>query len=152
MLPKSDDIKISSDISVYQASLLQARAHRYLIVIKNRVLNFHKISMMEWIILGCIYDAGSSGVTATQLADRLYRSQSFITAKIKTLESKDFIYRQTNKFDSRSVIIKFKPKQKQVFMEMENDIKNLVIDKIYKRISKQDMFTYLNVLQKIVTD
>ena len=52
----------ASTVTTYQAALLQAQAHRSLNVMKNNILKPYGISIMQWVVLGAVFDAGGKGI------------------------------------------------------------------------------------------
>ncbi len=138
----------ASNITTYQAGTQQAQANRTLNSLKTNVLKKYDLSGMQWIVLGNIYDAGKSGIRASDLAKLLDTTQAFVTGTVNILVANDYVTRETNFSDSRSRLIKFNFLRKKLFLKIEEEARSELRNKIYSRITREELNIYLNVINK----
>ena len=135
-------------ITTYQAGVYQARAFRTLNRIKNNILEPYGLSMMQWCVLGLIKDAGKKGIRTTALADQLDTTQAFITNTVNFLEAKKLVSRLPDKEDSRANNIVFNRKNLKLTGEIEARLRDELRKTIYKKVTRGELHTYINVLAK----
>ncbi len=137
-----------SKIPTYRAGELQARAYRALKVMKNAVLKKHGLTMMEWLVLGFIYDGKSAGVRITELAKTIDTTQAFITNTVNALQAKGFVTRVAHSSDSRSKMVLIEPKSVQHVEKIEAEVRAELRTKLYSKITRDELQTYITVLAK----
>ena len=137
-----------STITTYQAGVYQSRAYRQLKVLKNRILEPHGLSMMQWSVLGFIHDAGPTGVRITALAKSLDTTQAFITNTVNALEAKGLVVRTVDAHDKRASAVTLKPEHKQLVQKIEAAVRAELRKDLYSRVTPEELKTYVNVLIK----
>ena len=137
-----------STITTYQAGVYQSRAYRQLKVLKNRILEPHGLSMMQWSVLGFIYDSGKTGVRITSLAKSLDTTQAFITNTVNALEAKGLVVRTVDAHDKRASAVTLKPEHKQLVQKIEAAVRAELRKDLYSRVTPEELKTYVNVLIK----
>ena len=137
-----------NSVTTYQAGVYQSRAYRQLKVLKNRILEPHGLSMMQWSVLGFIYDSGKTGVRITSLAKSLDTTQAFITNTVNTLEAKGLVVRTVDAHDKRASAVTLKPEHKQLVQKIEAAVRDELRKDLYSRVTPEELRTYVNVLIK----
>lgn len=116
------------EFTTYQAGVLQARAYRALRNFMNEHLSGHGLTVMEWNVLGLVFDfTDKGGAKVGQLADLLNVEISLITSTLNKLEPAGHIQRMEDEKDSRAKRVittrsgekKVKKIEKQLKKEME---------------------------------
>lgn len=138
----------ASKITTYQAGALQAKSHRALSVMQNRILKPYGISTMQWVVLGAVYDVGIDGIRTSDLAKKLDTTLAFITVTVQRLESKGYVRKMANLEDSRSKIIVFETLREDFFLQIEQDVRVQLRQTIYAKITRDELNTYLSVINK----
>lgn len=141
-----------SNITTYQAGIYQARAFRRLRLVKNRILKKHGLTVMQWAVLGLVYDAGEAGVRTSDLAKILDTTQAYITGVVNSLEVKEFISRRLSEKDSRTRLVVFIPKYKQMVEEIEASVRQQLREEVYQKVSAEELRTYVKVLAVFAED
>jgi DNA-binding MarR family transcriptional regulator len=138
-----------SEITTYQAGVLQAAAHRNLQKICDDALESYGISKMHWLIIGTILDAGDNGMRITDLAKKLDTTLSYLTNTINLLESKSILFRMNNGDDNRSKLVGVT----DIFAEkcplIEEKLRRILRQSIYSRVDPKDFSIYMKVLNKL---
>lgn len=137
-----------SELSTYQAGVYQAKAYRVFKNMKNSALKKYSLTMMQWLVLGYIYDAGVEGVRITTLASELDTTQAFITTTVNFLEAKDFVTRLVDAADSRAKKVIMNESHRQLVEEIEQDLRNHLRKELYSKISREELVAYMNVVEK----
>lgn len=88
------------NLATYEAGLVQAKAYRALRVFMSGQLKEHKISMMEWALLGYIYE-NKQGIRVTDIANHLDVELSLITNMLKDIESRGYVIKAKDPSDGR---------------------------------------------------
>jgi DNA-binding MarR family transcriptional regulator len=137
-----------SDITTYQAGVYQSRAYRNLKRQKDRILKPHGLSMMQWSVLGLIYDAGAKGTRITDLAKQFGSTQAFITNTVNSLESKGFVGRSSAAHDSRTRDVIINSKHKKLIKKIEAEVREALRKEIYNNVTPKELEAYVNTLIK----
>ncbi len=143
---KTMDLK---DIPTYQAGIAQAKAYRVLRSLMAELLKAHNLTMMQWSMLGLVYEAGSKGMRITDIAEAIDSTKAFITSSVKVLELRGFVTRTTDQLDTRSRIIQIKPQSKAMVEKVEIELRREMRRRMYAHISPVELATYVRVLDKI---
>lgn len=130
----------------YQASILHARAYRNLKQYKNKILKRHGLSMMQWMVLGLIYDTGEQGIRMSDIAEQLDTTQAFATTTVNLLEAKQFVTRFAHETDKRSKRVRINPDHKQLIEQIELDVRKQLRKSLYQGVSRQELEVFLKVL------
>lgn len=137
-----------NELSTYRAGVYQAKAYRAFKNMKNATLKASSLTMMQWVVLGYIYDAGETGVRITTLAKDIDTTQAFITTTVNALEDKGFVTRTTDIGDSRAKKVILQPAKYEVVEAIEQTLRQQLRAELYARISREELATYLRVVEK----
>lgn len=91
------------------------------------ILKPYRLSVMQWAVLGCIYDSQEDGITVSALAARLNTSLAFITTITNLLESRGYISKCGSVKDSRKRVMRVRYE-----IEMEK-----AVEKIKQQLSRK---------------
>jgi DNA-binding MarR family transcriptional regulator len=140
-----------SAISTYQSGIAQATAHRITSRIVSDYLIRYDLTAMQWFIIGYIYDAGSIGLTMTDLGRVIGTTLPYTTNTINLLESKGIINKKVHETDSRTKIVTVNPSYLEVVQEIEAGLRDELRDNLYgqNHISREELQAYITVLYKI---
>lgn len=147
--PKLQKGQSLKGMSTYKAGILQATAHRIVQKHSDQILNQYGITKMQWLIIGTVYDSGSSGIRLTELTKILDTTMAYVTNTVNLLESKNILTRKDDPKDSRVKFIcvskKFHPKCKKIEKTLRNELRT----SIYAKVAPEDFHTYIRVLQQL---
>lgn len=138
----------TTDLTTYQAVVLQSRAHRAIKTNLTGLLREHGITMMQWSILGLVADASDAGVRISDLAHSLDTSLAFITTSVNVLEAKGFVRRDGHSQDNRAKLVRLSPAFAAKVEVIEADLSVKQQDQLYNGISDKDLATYFRVLSQ----
>ena len=138
----------TSDLTTYQAVVLQSRAHRAIKTQLTQLLKRHGITMMQWSILGLVADAGENGMRISDLAHALDTSLAFITTSVNVLEAKGFVVRAGHAHDNRAKLVRLSEQFAPQVAEIEQDIAAQQQAGLYDGIDSKDLAVYLRVLRQ----
>lgn len=138
-----------SQLTTYQAGVLQATVHRSLQKQCDELLRPYGISKMQWLIIGAILDAGKPGVRISDLAEILGTNLPFMTNSLNRLQEMGITARVHNEEDSRSRLVSLQPSFAQQCPEIEATLRNGLRRSIYKNVSQEDFRTYMKVLLQL---
>jgi DNA-binding MarR family transcriptional regulator len=137
-----------SQITTYQAAMIQSIAHRQLGTMKNKILKDKGLSMMQWVVLGYVHDSGEEGTRISEIAEALGTTLAFITSNVNILESKNFVTKVKHEHDSRARLVSFRPEQEQQFQKIELEVRDELRKTIYSKVSREELNNYVNTLYK----
>jgi len=138
-----------SEFTTYQAGVLQARAYRNLREFMASELKQYNYTMMEWALVGLVYDyTADGGARVSQLAKLLDVETSLVTNMLNVLESRGLIERIVDTKDKRARRVISTRKS-------ESDVKK--IEKILRKnmtiwiggINPRQLLGYVRTLQKL---
>lgn len=138
-----------SNISTYQAGVAQSTAQRLLKKFTEDSLRPYGISMMQWFIIGTIYDAGDRGISVTNLSKAVDTNVPYITNTLNLLASKNIIERNNPDNDNRSKLVTLQSNFIPTFLEIEQDLRAKMRGALYANLTPQELQTYVQVLYKI---
>lgn len=138
-----------SHITTYHAGIVQARAYRILKGLMTDALKKHGLSMMQWAIVGLVYDAGKKGIRITELAKKLDTTLAFVTNHINVLESKDLVRRELDEADSRVRVVILNAKHRKSVKSIEKEVRSDLRKVVGDNISLRELAIYVKVLEKI---
>lgn len=138
-----------SEITTYQAGVMQASAHRTLQKICDDILKPYNISKMHWLIIGTALDGGTQGIRLTDLAKTLNTTLPYITNAISLLVSKGIIVRVDNETDSRSKLIHINEAFVPKCYEIEATLRQGLRNEIYKDIDPAELRIYMKVMYQL---
>ena len=138
-----------ADISTYQAGVAQSTAQRLLKKFTEDNLRPHGLSMMQWFIVGIIYDAGDTGISVTNLSKAIDTNVPYITNTLNLLASKHIIERNNPDNDNRSKLVTIQPHFIPTFLAIEQDLRVKMRNILYVNLTQQELQTYVHVLYKL---
>lgn len=137
------------NLSTYQAGILQSSAHRALGVYVSQLLQPYGLTMMQWFVLGLVFDAGKDGARMTELTKQLDTTMSFVTNHINRLESMNLVTRKVDTKDTRVRIVTIRSNARKKVEQIEREVRQGMRQGVYSRITQDEMRTYLTVLYKL---
>lgn len=137
-----------SELSTYRAGVYQAKAYRVFKTMKNAMLAKYSLSMMQWSVLGFIYDTGEKGIRITTLANELDTTQAFITTVVNALESKGFVTRTVDESDTRAKKVRIEVSRRDLIEEIEQDLRAQLRSQLYSKITRDELIAYMTVAEK----
>lgn len=138
-----------SQITTYQAGVIQAMTHRLLQKHCDDILKKYGITKMQWLIIGTVSDAGPDGARVTDLAKILGTTLSYLTNTVNLLESKQILLRTAHKEDNRAKFIYLNPSYTDTSHEIESYLRQKLRTSIYANISQYEFRTYMKVLYRL---
>lgn len=136
-------------VTTYQAGIAQAAAHRTLQKYCDQILKPYGITKMQWLIIGTVVDADSSGVRISNLADTLGTTMPYMTTSVNVLELKGILVRRNNKQDSRSKLVSVSEDFSHKCEEIEWTLRDGLRSTIYADISPAEFLVYMKVLYQL---
>jgi len=116
---------------------------------KNRFNNFLKpygLTSEQYVIMKSVEE--NPDISPTQLADITFKDKTTITRMIDTLVKNDMLIRIPKQNDRRAYKIQWSQKGKTIMKEILPITEN-VIEKIRTQFSKQDLDTFLYILENL---
>lgn len=132
----------------YRAGLIQSRAYRKLKNFMQESLSAYDLSMMEWAIIGFIYDAGPKGIRTSVLAENFDVEPSFMTNTINSLENRALVKRVTDLKDQRAKKVILPKTTQNLVKKIEAQLRARM-KKWMGPVSKPKLAAYLSVLEQI---
>jgi DNA-binding MarR family transcriptional regulator len=139
----------SAPIPTYRAAVIQSRAHRTLKTKVSQFLRGHGITMMQWSIIGLIYDAGDYGMRISDIARELDTSMAFITTTVNILEAKGIVTKSSHDRDNRAKIVRLEATFLPKVSLIEDDLRIKMNEWLYRFITPEEMDAYMKVLNLI---
>lgn len=146
--PKSNPPLNLSDVATYQSGVVQSAAMRKLNRLTSSFLEAYDLSTMEWFIIGTVYDAGSKGISLTELKNKLDTTMPYITTSVKALMAKNILKKSLDSDDARTKIVAISPSYRPTCDEIEKYLRAKMRELFYSRITPEELRTYVNVLYK----
>lgn len=138
-----------TDIPTYRAAVAQSRAQRALKIKVSELLKQHGITMMQWSIIGLIFEAEKPGLRISDLAKELNTSMAFITTIVNILEAKGVVQKSSHERDSRAKVVRLSDEFKPKVGEIERLMHAQLDEWLATRANKNDVSTYFTVLSKL---
>lgn len=138
-----------TDIPTYRAAVTQSRAQRALKIKVSELLRSHGITMMQWSIIGLIFEADKVGMRISDLAKELNTSMAFITTIVNILEAKGVVQKTNHERDSRAKIVRLSDDFKPKVSEIEGHMHSQLDDWLNERANKKDLNVYFAVLAQL---
>lgn len=136
------------DLTTYHACILQARAYRVLREFVAKQLDGYDITMMEWVLLGLIHEAGSKGVSPSALSERMDVSLPMITRMLNALNEAGHIRRQTVTNDKRQQLIATTPKGGHLVQDIEGRVRSSMKQWL-QDVNRDDLRGYIRIMTQI---
>lgn len=137
------------NIPTYKAGVVQSSAHRRLRKFTEDCIKDHGITMMQWFIIGTIYDTGPTGIGVTELSKAVDTNVPYITNTLNLLEHKQIIERETREGDNRSKVVRITASYLPQIKHIEADMRRKMRKTIYASVTPAELRAYLTVLYKL---
>ena len=144
-----DPIDSLNNIPTYTAGVAQASAHRLLKKMTENFLREYNLSMMQWFIIGTIYEAGSTGIGITKLSKMMDTNVPYITTTINILVSRNIVEREAHSEDNRAKVVRIHPDYMATVVTIEGDLRHKMRQSIYSTITPEELRIYISVLYKL---
>lgn len=104
---------------MYELCLMHARADRAMRSVVARQLESHKLTMMEWLVLGIVSNAPKNGLSMSQVAGTLDVTLPQVTALVISMTKQKYIKQKVLASDrrGRQVILTLKGRRALVKLE-----------------------------------
>lgn len=139
----------STDITTYQTTLTQARAHRALKTKMSYFLRPHNLTMMQWAIVGSLHDAGDNGMRVSDLAHQLDTSLAFVTTTLNVLEAKGIVTRSSHAQDNRAKIVRIANSFSPRVNVIEKEVSEKLLSWLEPSLGRENLAVYLGAIDKI---
>jgi DNA-binding MarR family transcriptional regulator len=136
------------ELKTYHIGVVESAAHRALRQHKDKLLRTYGITGIEWYMIGTVADAGKQGIRATDLAATLGTTMGFLTKTVNLLEAKNILHRKANAKDARSNYIVLNRSYIKTLNEIEEALRTELRQSIYSLVTKQELETYIKVLER----
>ena len=144
-----DAMESLQNLPTYTAGVAQSTAYRLLRKFTEDCISQHDLTMMQWYIIGTVYEAGSEGPTISDLARLLDTTLPYVTNSINMLESRGIVERVASKNDSRVKRVILVPRHVAMVQQIEQDMRVKMRDTLYQNIEPKELLIYVKVLFKI---
>jgi DNA-binding MarR family transcriptional regulator len=134
--------------SMYELCLLQSRADRALRVMVVRQLERHNLTMMEWLLLATVSQAGKTGLTMTEVAQMLDVTLPQVTALMGRLSKQKFIRQKVSSADRRSRLLISSKLGLRTNAAIEDTIREVMRVWLHD-IDTPTLYTYIETMQQI---
>ena len=139
------------NFTTYQAGVLQARAYRNLREFMSIHLKEHNNTMMEWALVGLVYDYTSDGgARVGQLANIINVEISLVTNMLNNLEARDLITRIIDPADRRARRVVTTRKAEADVKKIEKKL-GIEMRKWLGNVSVRELQGYVKTLQNLAT-
>lgn len=138
-----------AEMRTWQSGVLQSSMHRGLKKASDEYLKQYDLSTMHWYIIGTIHDAGVKGIRITDLAETVGTTLGYLTNAVNSLELKGIVQRTDHSTDSRTKLLNISPSYQDQLFEIEEGMRDLLRTKLYGKISRDELQTFITVLQKL---
>lgn len=136
-------------ISTYASGVIQSRVHRNLKKITGAIVQKHDLTMMQWFVIGTIYDHGDEGVRITDLAKQVDTTLAFLTNTINILQARKMVERLSHASDNRAKLVRVTNEFKKTIPIIEDSIRTDMRKVIYPNITPEELEIYIHVLMKL---
>lgn len=136
----------------WQSGILQSTVHRHMKRLSDDYLAQFDITTTHWLILGTILDSGDSGVRVSELADKIGTTMSYMTTALNKLEKQRKVARITVANDSRARLMIIPRSYRPMCSVIEEGLREAFRENIYSKISRQQLESYITVLQVLAND
>jgi DNA-binding MarR family transcriptional regulator len=140
-----------AETPTYYAGIMQSKAYRVLKQLMAKLLKKHDLTMMDWAMLGLVYEAGRKGIRITDLAAQLDTTKAFVTNHINLLEAKRLVSRAVDVTDTRARIVKLEPKARPKVAQIEKELRADMREHLYGTIAPSELEAYVRVLNQIAS-
>lgn len=136
-------------MTTYQTGVLQARAHRALRSFMHSHLKDHKITSLQWSVLGLVYDyTRKGGVKVSHLAHLLNVEISLVTATLNQLEPRGLLDRIDDSEDNRAKRVITTRAGEKLLKKIEPKLR-VQLDKWLEDVHDKQLALYIRTLQQL---
>ena len=139
-----------SNITTYQAGAAQAAMHRQVQKMSDDILRPFGLTKMQWMIIGCVLEAGIDGARISDLSKKLGTTIAYLTNTINVLETRNILKRRGNELDNRSKLVTVVPGYVEKCHEIENVMRDELRKSVYSKIDPEDFTTYFKVVFQLI--
>lgn len=143
------DKGILSSLSTYEAGALQASAHRNLQKYSDEVLHPFGITKIQWLIIGSVSEADNGYVEPAELAELLGTTRLCMDESIEQLVSKSILHRHGVGPDIQPQAVRIDSTFTPKIVQIENVFRDTLRQKIYAKVSPEDLRTYMRVVYRL---
>lgn len=136
------------DLTTYEACILQARAYRVLREFVAKQLDGYGLTMMEWVLLGIVYEAGDKGISPSALSERLDVSLPMVTRMVNGVTQTGYITRTTDQRDRRQQIIVATSEGKERAVSSELRVRKAMKSWL-KEVDRVELQGYIRIMAQL---
>lgn len=140
-----------SDLTTYQAGIIQASMNRKLQKVTDAILSQYGLTKMQWFIIGTVLDAQQTGIRLSELSEKLGTTMSYLTTAINLLEARGILERKGHVDDTRSKLIVVTERHLPMCRQIEATLRNGLRKSIYSKIDPTEFRTYIEVMEQLVS-
>lgn len=137
------------NLPTYTAGVAQSTAYRLLKKFTEAYLTEHDLTMMQWFIIGTIYEAGDMGIGVTELSKLLDTNVPYVTNTTNMLVSRGIILREVHGENKRSKYLRLSPDFIPTVQTIENSLRIHMRATLYSNITPEELLIYIRVLYKL---
>lgn len=141
-------MKTTIELKTYQAGLLQSKAYRRLKSFMADSLSQYDLTMMEWALLGYIYEAGNSGARTSNLAGEFDVEASLMTNMVNSMERRRLVKRVVDPEDKRAKLVAVTEVGSALVVEVEQKLR-ISMRQWLKSVNRRHLHSYIKVLGQI---
>jgi DNA-binding MarR family transcriptional regulator len=138
-----------SRVTTYQGAIMLSAVHRLISKEAANCLKKYNLTMMEWSAFGFIYD--HKRVRTSKLSKSLNFTMPYATNLVNGLEAKGYVTRVEDDTDSRSKLLELTNAAKKDYATIEKDLRDVLREEVYRKVSPDDFTIYLKVLFELGT-
>lgn len=140
----------NTDITMYEACLLHARADRALRSLVGLKLEQYKMTMMEWLLLGVVCGGPPEGLSMSSVAQALDVTLPQVTALANKLLNLKVVKQKTQPHDRRSRFIKPTPKGQAMLEDIEQTL-SVALKQWLADVPKEQLNQYMETVRWLAT-
>lgn len=139
----------SDNLSTYQAGILQAKAYRSLHALLGNLLQEYDLTMMQWAVLGVIYDAGEQGIQGRDIATEIDTTDAFVTRNVHELIARGMVIQASDTTDLRAKILRVNPEYVRTVELIELGLQRDVSHAVGIVLSPREVGLYIKLIRKL---
>ena len=109
----------------------------------------HGLTMAQWFALGCVGHAGKTGVTHSELGQRLMLSKAPITGVVDRLAKAGFVVREVDAIDRRVSRVKITAQGSAIWETVRGELRGLAME-VCEGVGERDLEMMHKVLTKLL--
>ncbi len=141
---------MEQELTMYELSLLHSKVDRSLRFVVTKVLENHKLTMMEWLLLAtvCREQENNKGLSMSEIAHTLDVTLPQITALTAGLINNKLAKQKVSASDKRSRRLTCTTQGKKLIEEIDQDL-TAIKDNWLDGITSADRDVYINVVKHL---